>query len=104
MSMHIGGIEKLFGLNRRTSFCRSEEQGMKAQSIAGQLGERRTRFALSAHAARSAKGPDNTNKVMWLALGVLVVAWVAVGSALILADMNDNMVTAAELMALLMRR
>jgi hypothetical protein len=34
---------------------------------------------------------------MALAFGVLIVAWVAVGSLLILADMNDNMGTAAEL-------
>jgi hypothetical protein len=101
--MHIGCIEKLFGLNRWTSFCRNEEHGMKAESIAGQIGERRTRVALSAHSTRPAVRRDNTNKVMGLACGVLIVTWVAVGWALILADMNDNMVTAAEQMDLQVR-
>jgi hypothetical protein len=73
---------------------------MNVVSIAGQLRERRARFALSAHSVRPAAGRDNTNKVMVLAFGVLIVAWVAVGSLLILADMNDNMVTAAELINL----
>jgi hypothetical protein len=73
---------------------------MNVESIAGQLRERRARFDLSAHSARPATGPDNTNKVMALAFGVLIVAWVAVGSLLILADMNDNMGTAAALLNL----
>jgi cytochrome o ubiquinol oxidase subunit IV len=36
-------------------------------------------------------GPDNTNNVMALAFGVLIVVLVVVGSLLIMADLNDNM-------------
>ena len=49
-------------------------------------------------------GPDNTNNVMALAFGVLIVALVVVGSLLIMADLNDNMMPAAELMNLQMQR
>jgi cytochrome o ubiquinol oxidase operon protein cyoD len=48
-------------------------------------------------------GPDNTNNVMALAFGVLIVALVVVGSLLIMADLNDNMMPAAELMNLHMQ-
>ena len=49
-------------------------------------------------------GPDNTNNVMALAFGVLIVALVVVGSLLIMADLNDNMMMPAELMNLQMQR
>jgi cytochrome o ubiquinol oxidase subunit IV len=45
-------------------------------------------------------GPDNTNNVMALAFGVLIVALVVIGSLVIMADLNDNMMPAAELMNL----
>ena len=48
-------------------------------------------------------GPDNTNNVMALAFGVLIVALVVVGSLLIMADLNDGMMPAAELMNLQMQ-
>ena len=48
-------------------------------------------------------GPDNTNNVMALAFGVLIVALVVVGSLLIMADLNDNMMPAAEMMNLQMQ-
>ena len=48
-------------------------------------------------------GPDNTNNVMELAFGVLIVALVVVGSFLIMAGLNDNMAPAAELTNLQMR-
>ena len=48
-------------------------------------------------------GPDNTNNVMALAFGVLIVALVVVGSLLIMADLNDNMMPPAELMNLQMQ-
>jgi cytochrome o ubiquinol oxidase operon protein cyoD len=47
-------------------------------------------------------GPDNTNNVMALAFGVLIVALVVVGSLLIMTDLNDNMMP-AELMNLQMQ-
>ena len=71
---------------------------MNVEAVAGQLGERRSRFALSP--ARSTTGPDNTNNVMALAFGVLIVALVVVGSLLIMADLNDSMMPAPELMNL----
>ena len=49
-------------------------------------------------------GPDNTNNVMALAFGVLIVALVVVGSLLIMADLNDNMMPPAEFMNLKMQR
>ena len=48
-------------------------------------------------------GPDNTNNVLALAFGVLIVFLVMVGSLLIMADLNDNMMPAAELMNLQMQ-
>lgn len=49
-------------------------------------------------------GPDNTNNVMALAFGVLIVILVVVGSLLIMADLNDSMMPGAELMNLQMQR
>jgi cytochrome o ubiquinol oxidase subunit IV len=43
-------------------------------------------------------GPDNTNNVMALAFGVLIVTLVVVGSLMIMADLNDSMMPAGELM------
>jgi cytochrome o ubiquinol oxidase subunit IV len=48
-------------------------------------------------------GPDNTNNVMALAFGVMIVVLVVVGSLVIMADLNDNMMPAAELMNLQMQ-
>ena len=48
-------------------------------------------------------GPDNTNNVMALAFGVLIVILVVVGSLLIMADLNDNMMPMAEIMNLQMQ-
>ena len=48
-------------------------------------------------------GPDNTNNVMALAFGVLIVALVVVGSLLIMADLNDSMMPGPELMNLHMQ-
>jgi cytochrome o ubiquinol oxidase operon protein cyoD len=48
-------------------------------------------------------GPDNTNNVMALAFGVLIVFLVVVGSLVIMADLNDNMMPAADLMNLQMQ-
>ena len=48
-------------------------------------------------------GADNTNNVMALAFGVLIVVLVVVGSLLIMADLNDSMMPAAELMNLQMQ-
>ncbi len=75
---------------------------MNVEAVAGQLGERRSRFALSP--ARSTTGPDNTNNVMALAFGVLIVALVVVGSLLIMADLNDSMMPGPELMNMQMQR
>jgi cytochrome o ubiquinol oxidase operon protein cyoD len=44
-------------------------------------------------------GPNNTNNVMALAFGVLIVVLVVAGSLLIMADLNDGMMP-AELMDL----
>ncbi|WFU45709.1 cytochrome o ubiquinol oxidase subunit IV (plasmid) [Bradyrhizobium sp. CB82] len=49
-------------------------------------------------------GPDNTNNVMALAFGVLIVLLVVVGSLLIMADLNDNMMMGPEIMDLHMQR
>ena len=45
-------------------------------------------------------GPDNTNNVLALAFGVLIVTLVVVGSAWIMANLNDNMMPLPELMNL----
>jgi cytochrome o ubiquinol oxidase operon protein cyoD len=49
-------------------------------------------------------GPDNTNNVMALAFGVLIVLLVVVGSLLIMADLSDNMMMGPEIMDLHMQR
>jgi cytochrome o ubiquinol oxidase subunit IV len=43
-------------------------------------------------------GPDNTNNVLALAFGVLIVTIVVVGSQWIMFNLNDNMVLPPELM------
>ena len=48
-------------------------------------------------------GPENTNNVMALAFGVLIVGLVVVGSLLIMADLNDSMMPGPELMNLQMQ-
>ena len=48
-------------------------------------------------------GPDNTNNVMALAFGVLIVLLVVVGSLLIMADLNDSMMMGPDLMNLQMQ-
>jgi cytochrome o ubiquinol oxidase operon protein cyoD len=45
-------------------------------------------------------GPDNTNNVLALAFGVLIVFLVIAGSLWIMANLNDNMMPPAELMNL----
>ena len=48
-------------------------------------------------------GPDNTNNVLALAYGVLIVFLVVAGSLWIMANLNDNMMPPAELMNLQMQ-
>jgi cytochrome o ubiquinol oxidase subunit IV len=43
-------------------------------------------------------GPDNTNNVLALAFGVLIVTLVVAGSLWIMTNLNDNMMLPAELM------
>ncbi len=43
-------------------------------------------------------GPDNTNNVLALAFGVLIVSLVVIGSLWIMANLNDAMMPPAELM------
>jgi cytochrome o ubiquinol oxidase operon protein cyoD len=43
-------------------------------------------------------GPDNTNNVLALAFGVLIVFLVVVGTLWIMANLNDSMVLSPELM------
>ena len=43
-------------------------------------------------------GPDNTNNVLALAFGVLIVTIVVTGSLWIMSNLNDNMMPPAELM------
>ena len=45
-------------------------------------------------------GPDSTNNVLALALGILIVLLVAAGSIWIMADLNENMMPPPELMNL----
>jgi cytochrome o ubiquinol oxidase subunit IV len=47
---------------------------------------------------------DTRRNVIALAFGVQIVTLVVVGSLLIMADLNDNMMPAAELMNLQMQR
>jgi cytochrome o ubiquinol oxidase subunit IV len=49
-------------------------------------------------------GPDNTNNVLALAFGVLIVFLVVVGSLVIMANLNDNMMPSAGPMNLHMQR
>ena len=49
-------------------------------------------------------GPDNSNNVLALAFGVLIVILVVVGSLVIMADLNDSMMPGPELMNLQMQR
>lgn len=48
-------------------------------------------------------GPDNTNNVLALAFGVLIVFLVMIGTIWIMAHMNANMSTSPELMNLQMQ-
>jgi cytochrome o ubiquinol oxidase subunit IV len=48
-------------------------------------------------------GPDNTNNVLALAFGVLIVTVVIAGSLWIMANLNDNMMPPPELMNLHMQ-
>jgi len=48
-------------------------------------------------------GPDNTNNVLALAFGVLIVFLVVAGSLWIMANLNDNMAPPPELMNLHMQ-
>ena len=49
-------------------------------------------------------GPDNTNNVLALAFGVLMVLLVLVGSIVIMANLNENMAGHVDLMNLHMQR
>jgi cytochrome o ubiquinol oxidase operon protein cyoD len=49
-------------------------------------------------------GPDNTNNVMALAFGVLIVLLVMVGSLVIMADLNSGMMPSDAVMNLQMQR
>jgi cytochrome o ubiquinol oxidase operon protein cyoD len=49
-------------------------------------------------------GPDNTNNVLALAFGVLIVTLVVAGSLWIMTNLNDNMMPPAELMNMQMQR
>ena len=48
-------------------------------------------------------GPDNTNNVLALAFGVLIVTLVVAGSVWIMTNLNDNMMPPAELMNMRMQ-
>jgi cytochrome o ubiquinol oxidase subunit IV len=48
-------------------------------------------------------GPDNTNNVLALAFGILIVMLVVAGSLLIMANLNENMMPSPELMNLHMQ-
>src|ERR1700677_3650609 len=48
-------------------------------------------------------GPDNTNNVLALAFGVLIVILVVSGSLWIMTNLNDNMMLPADLMNLQMQ-
>lgn len=48
-------------------------------------------------------GPDSTNNVLALALGILIVMLVAAGSIWIMADLNESMMPPPELMNLHMQ-
>ena len=48
-------------------------------------------------------GPDNTNNVLALAFGVLIVTLVVAGSLWIMTNLNDNMMPPVELMNMQMQ-
>jgi cytochrome o ubiquinol oxidase operon protein cyoD len=48
-------------------------------------------------------GPDSTNNVLALALGILIVILVAAGSIFIMANLNENMMPPPDLMNLHMQ-
>jgi cytochrome o ubiquinol oxidase operon protein cyoD len=48
-------------------------------------------------------GPDNTNNILALAFGVLIVFLVLAGSLVIMANLNENMAAHTELMNLHMQ-
>jgi cytochrome o ubiquinol oxidase operon protein cyoD len=48
-------------------------------------------------------GPDNTNNVLALAFGILIVFLVVVGSLWIMTNLNDNMMPPSDLMNLHMQ-
>ena len=48
-------------------------------------------------------GPDNTNNVLALAFGVMIVILVVAGSLWIMSNLNDSMMPSAELMNLHMQ-
>jgi cytochrome o ubiquinol oxidase subunit IV len=48
-------------------------------------------------------GPDNTNNILALAFGVLIVFLVLAGSLVIMANLNENMMAHTELMNLHMQ-
>jgi cytochrome o ubiquinol oxidase subunit IV len=48
-------------------------------------------------------GPDNTNNILALAFGVLIVFLVMIGSLVIMANLNENMAANTELMNLHMQ-
>ena len=49
-------------------------------------------------------GPDSTNNVLALAFGVLIVFLVLAGSLVIMANLNENMMSHTEMMNLQMQR
>lgn len=49
-------------------------------------------------------GPDDTNNVLALAFGILIVILVVAGSLWIMTDLNENMTMSPELMNLHMQR
>ena len=49
-------------------------------------------------------GPDNTNNVLALAFGILIVFLVVAGSLVIMSNLNENMMLPADLMNLHMQR
>ena len=49
-------------------------------------------------------GPDNTNNVLALAFGVLIVFLVLAGSLVIMANLNENMIAHGEMTNLQMQR
>ena len=48
-------------------------------------------------------GPDNTNNVLALAFGILIVLLVVVGSTVIMANLNENLMPSPEVMNLHMQ-